>query len=169
MRTLAIGFAALAWVWLTTMSAGAAVSVEIVNFGTFTARMTSFKDNPNDPTGRVGVADDIHLVEQTDRLCARLGVQFGIRFKLVAPSSTGVVPLRIVTRFPPEGIVNAKGRRFADIESTQILLPGAETVELYGFDEPFELVAGVWRFEIHHAGRKVAEQRFTVATHCGIS
>jgi hypothetical protein len=137
----------------------------ITSYGTFAARATGFKANPTDPTGREGVADDLHLIEQTDRLCARLGVHFGFAFTLVSPG----IDRGIVTRFPPDGIVNPKGERFAETDGIHTMIVGADTVRLYSFDEPCELAAGVWTFEIHHHGTKIAEQRFAVATQCGIS
>lgn len=144
--------------------------VEIRSYGLFTARTTGFKPNPTDPSGREGMADGVGLIEQTDRLCARLGVNFGIEFRLVSASGgMGMAPLRIVTRFPPDGIVNAAGKRFTSTEATHTMLVGTETVRLYTFDEPWEMVAGVWSFEIYQGDARLAEQRFTVATQCGIS
>ena len=144
------------------------VRIEVIAAGTFTARSVGSKANATDPTGREDTVDDVVLREATDRVCARLGVAFGIDYRLTGAGSEPVT-LRIVTRFPEAGIVNASGTRFALTESTSELASGENTVRLYAFDERWEMVAGVWSFEIYLRDRKLAEQKFIVMTDCGTS
>lgn len=144
-------------------------AVEIVEAGTFTGRHERREPSPKTASGAINIVSDRRLIEATDRICARLGVYFGVTFLVKgAPAGSDIV-LDLVTRFPEPGVVNAKGVRFSHNEFTSPAIIGARNVRTYSFDEPWELVPGRWIFEFHYKGRKVGETSFQVMTTCETS
>lgn len=148
-----------------------AARISILSYGTYSVENEVHEPSAADPTGRRGRVTGVRLIEQVDYICARLGVRFGIEYAL-APGSTDpglAKPLRLVMRFPEEGIVNDKGQRFLTSDWDRILVPGLPNVSLYHFEESWEMVPGPWSFEFYDGDVKIAEQKFTVSTRCGIS
>lgn len=146
--------------------------VTILSYGTYSVETEVHEPNAADPTGRRGRVTGVRLIEQVDYICARLGVRFGMEYAL-APGSDGASPapraLRLVMRFPEEGIVNDKGQRFLTSDWDRVLVPGLPNVSLYHFEEAWEMVPGSWSFEVFDGDVKIAERKFTVSTRCGIS
>ena len=96
-------------------------------------------------------------------VAANLGVQFGFRYIPVGEPRGGAVALRLVTRLPGQGARNpANGQIVARTEEAVSAVMGAPLVSGYKFDAAWEMVPGVWTFEIWDRERKMAEQRFTV-------
>ena len=158
---------------LVAAAAQEPVAIAITAYGTYTSKLQSKDPTDTAVTGFINRVTDVKLIEQTDKLCARLGLDFGLDY-LVHGTTAGVRPgapveLQMVTRFPAPGIVDPQGRRFATSTYTQQTSIGGTGYRSYTFEYAWEIVAGEWVFEFHHRGRKIAEQRFTVATACGIS
>ena len=155
-----------AWLGLTGVALGQAVRIdrlELVESGTYAARETGATAAPGSPTGDVKEQSDVRLVDSSSRIPARLGVNFGIRFRSVGAPDGAAVALRSVWRIPDPGIRNPKTgnlyrQRLTDF-TTQI---GSVHLQGYGFDEPWELATGTWVLEIWSGDRKLLEQAFTV-------
>ena len=146
--------------------------ITILSYGTYSVETEVHEPSTADPTGRRGRVTGARLIEKVDYICARLGVRFGMEYVL-APGSADAGPstraLRLVMRFPDEGIVNDKGQRFLTSDWDRVLVTGLPNISLYHFEEAWEMVPGSWSFELFDGDVKIAEQKFTVSTRCGIS
>lgn len=99
-------------------------------------------------------------IEATQEVPARLGVKFGMRYRLVGKRADDA-PLTLLYLTP--GVIGADGKRHDKFEVTQALLPEAPNdVMAFEFSEPGELVKGEWRFLVFQGDRLLAEQHFTV-------
>lgn len=144
-------------------------AITITEFGVYTSKLQYKEPSETAATGFINRVTDIKLVEQTDKICARIGLSFGVYYQVTGTPVGAPVVLQMVSRYPAPGVVDAKGRHHAISTFTSNGTVGATSFRSFTFEYAWEMLAGEWVFEFHHKGRKVAETRFTVATACGIS
>ena len=85
------------------------------------------------------------------------------------PTGT-VVPLRMVTRFPPPGLRDpetGEARRHQEVKVLKTI--GTRHFRAYTIHEGWEMVPGTWAFEIWHRDQKLVEQAFVVLPACGVA
>lgn len=107
---------------------------------------------------------NLKLETSTDRVPARAGTMFGFRYQIVGQPLGEPVLLKFVTRFPRPGLIppGSRGEPVTVNEYTSPRAIGDIFWRGYGFDEPWELVPGVWTFEIWSGDNKLIEKSFTV-------
>jgi Domain of unknown function (DUF3859) len=173
MRSFMTRLAALSALWLTLMPLTALAQlvdgITVLEAGTFTGRHEGRQASPRTASGTINIVSDRKLIEATDRICARLGVFFGVSYVLQGSPNGANVMLDLVTRFPEPGMINAKGQRFQQNEFPSLGVIGERGVRTFSFDEPWELLAGTWVFEFHYKGRKIGQTSFEVMTTCEVS
>ena len=137
--------------------------IEIVEWGLFRHDVQAQMDSPESPSGAKKLVDNVRLQQATTTVPALVGMKFGIRFKIVgSPPGTPVV-LKVVFRFPSQGLTNpAKGKTYSDYESHSNAVVGEVTYRGYGLDYDWEVETGPWTLEVWHQGRKLAEKTFMV-------
>jgi hypothetical protein len=145
-----------------TLPCGTPARFELLSFGIYDVRQGEAQDAPRTASGVYRVQSGFELVRQTDVIEAAPARVFGLGFRIVGDRTAGDVPMDWVTRFPDGGITNAAGERFMRDEMACEVPLGAVTYRSYSFDEPWEMVPGVWVFEFRCDGQRIAEQRFTV-------
>ena len=136
--------------------------VEIYEFGTYTS-------SPETQVGwshqgrRKTVADEIYLLDATQTVVARIGIQFGFRFRISGQPGQRSVPVKLVMKIPPPGMLAAQNIKpiMAD-EYAWFGSFGARNFFTLSFEERSDLVPGIWTFEIWIAGKKQAERKFNV-------
>jgi hypothetical protein len=141
---------------------GAVYRVDILGAGLFSVQRTKSITDPGVAAGRRYEAN-MRLIRSTTSVTARIGVSFGMNYRLVGPRAGDSVAVRVVWRFPPQGLVNpARGEPQYQSEHTITQLVGGVSANTYTFDEPWEMVPGVWVLELWHGDRKLAEMAYTV-------
>src|SRR5262245_26561804 len=136
--------------------------IEILEAGIYSVDRIKSIDDPNLVTGKRNISD-LRLIQQTTEVPARVGVTFGFRYRIGGENTGSMVPLKIVTRFPQEGLRNparAETQYRDDYMSSVVV--GQDVTTAYTFEAPWEAVPGVWVFEIWQASRKLGEQAFNV-------
>jgi hypothetical protein len=136
--------------------------VDIVEYGIFSGPSGPRTKNSNTVSGYTTASTDLNLVSPTEAVPARLGVRFGIKYVIIGSPQGGRVKLTWLTRFPPGGLTNPRGRHFRDNKFTQAAKIGVPTYRTFSFDEAWEAVPGDWIFEFYYKGRKVGEKKFSV-------
>jgi hypothetical protein len=137
--------------------------VEILKFGSFVINNGADRiPDANAATGWRGTFNAYDQTAQTATICARLHETFGIEYIVHGSPDGAAVPVQTIVRFPPAGIVNDKGARFASHTEDVMETLGAKRGQFYSFDEPYELVPGPWVFEFHYQGRMIGSQAFAV-------
>lgn len=146
---------ALAALMLVSAVAGAEVRVQgPVEYGVFQTRHQDFQ-----PGERV-LTQTSQTLEHTDRVPARLGSKFGLRYRLEGKVAEDA-PLTLLYLTP--GVITPDGQRHDKFEVVQKLVPGAaQDVMAYEFTEHHEVVPGQWHFMVFQGDRLLAEQRFIV-------
>lgn len=120
-------------------------------------------DSPQTSTGKGISKPVIELVRSTDRIPLIRGARMYLQYRLwPLPAQPAWVDLRRVLRHPemvlPDG-TKSTGSDYIikrKVSSNQVIAYTG-----YGFDEEYELVEGVWEFEIWHGDRKLIGQKFT--------
>jgi len=137
--------------------------VDIVEKGIYQLDIASKTQSDSSPTGQHNTVTGIRKIEQTTTISARLGMHFGLRYMVVGEPKDALVPITIVTIFPKQGVYNPDKRQtFYRDERTTNRTVGKVSYTGYTFENPWELVPGVWTFQFWYQGRQLAEQSFTV-------
>jgi hypothetical protein len=136
------------------------VSVTIFEHGIYTAEIVRTEKLPNGFNSNI--VDKLCHVMTTGSVPARMGLQFGFRFRVEGAPAGATVELRRVTRFPSP--VKPPGNPVAQPQSEQTLRVrvGSNSYVGYGFDHDWELVHGPWLLEIWQGQRPLARQRFDI-------
>lgn len=116
---------------------------------------------PEEIEQRLDTSDFTH-VRTTRVIPARIGTEFCFRFRTIGDLAVRA-PLRIVTTFPPSGIIGRVSRMPIESEERDLfVLAGFPGIWCWGFDDPDDIALGEWRIELWSQDRKFAEQAFTV-------
>lgn len=105
---------------------------------------------------------EFELIEQTRLIPARPGLVFGATYLISSADFGAYIPMTMVTRFPPGGLLADNGMTFAfdrlpcDVEN------GKTSFQCYSFDHDFEMVPGEWHLELWCKEQIVADHAFTV-------
>jgi hypothetical protein len=138
--------------------------IEIFQTGIFKAKETGTAAAPGTATGQVSNLSDIQHVRTTNAIPGQLGIRFGYRYRIIGAPRGARVTLRMITLIPSPGIRDPKsGNTIVRGEYSRERTIGQEHYRDYGFDDTWEIVPGVWTFEIWQGDRKLSSQTFTVA------
>ena len=134
--------------------------VEIVEHGIYTLDIDATTHDGNG-IGQNQVSNICH-VSTTTMIPMKPTLTFGFRYRVWGPSTDGIERLTKVVTFPTE--VTPPGapkplKSYAEVFSARISMVGYIG---YGFDEPWELMRGIWTFQLFQRGRLLAEQNFTI-------
>jgi hypothetical protein len=98
-----------------------------------------------------------HVATATD-IPGALGVSFGIHYAL----GGGPTAVRSVLFFPPAGLKNPRFPAPAHSYTHDESCDGSDCYDLYALDFPWEVVEGIWTFQIWANGNLVLEKKFRV-------
>jgi hypothetical protein len=157
----------LLFLLLTATSASAQVPqverIDVVEYGIYTANAESRQSMPGSVAGNLTIEKDIRLLQTTRSVPARRGVEFGFRYVAIGAPVGVAVPFHMVTIFPSPGLKNP--RQTADHDRNEFdrtKMIGTTQFRSYVLDNDWEVVPGVWIFQVWYQGRKLAEQKFTL-------
>ena len=160
-------------------------AIEITEYGVYTTASDASSAAPGTASGKIEQVSNIKLVQSTATVPARVGVEFGFRYKIVgqsaaapppqtgttilgiqlgsqqAPPPVPTVNLKYVTRIPKPGMRNPET---GNVTLTNIFYQehkvGEELYRLYRLTERWEVVPGTWTLEIWDGDRKLSSQDF---------
>jgi hypothetical protein len=161
MPLIAIRWLAFALVLLAgTAEARESVGVEILQYGLFRADIVARQRGDGGISHNV--VDNICHLATTQTVPMKVGVHFGIRYKVTGPVTGELVLLRKVLRYPAV-MTPPSPARPASVLSNFVELPvGTTTYTEYALEQPWELVPGIWTFQFFDRDRMLAEFSFTV-------
>jgi hypothetical protein len=137
--------------------------IEIVEYGVYAAPSANTVAAPGTASGVVHEVPQIKLVEKTQTIPARVGVRFGIEYRIVGSATDNQVNLKRMTIFPGGGLRNpSTGKVVTRDEATEPHAIGDLQYSGYVFDDPWELVPGTWTIELWFEDKRLASQSFTV-------
>jgi Domain of unknown function (DUF3859) len=145
---------------LATPVAAQNLTATIVEHGIYTAETVRVEKLPNGFNSNI--VDKICHIVTTESVPAKLGVQFGYRYRLDGGPAGALVMLRRVTRFPAP-IKPENGPPAQSVSEHNISMKvGATSYVGYGFDHAWEMVSGTWSLEIWQGDRLLVGQDFEI-------
>jgi hypothetical protein len=132
--------------------------------GIYRAEVVGFTPQPRTATGKTNQLANIEKLETTTTVRARLGVSFGFEFKLEGAADLAQAPVTMVVVLPKAGLRNPDTQKHITREEWQPSLKRAGDVMFVGYslEHTWEVVPGLWKFEIWQNERKLGEQSFCV-------
>ena len=140
---------------------------EITDYGIITKTSTQkgMMDDPSAPgeTVRLYSARDMTFLSTTTRIPAKLGLRFGVSYKISNLPKTQYINLTTQILHPPmtgsDGSIKTEAHWSRRVEVRNGFTFGGES---YRFDEPFELLPGKWIIILYYEGIKLFEKEFQV-------
>ena len=138
---------------------------EIIEFGIYErGQIVGEFAPPNRGYRRQLVADMTHL-ETATIIPGRLGITFGIRYRVIGNGFGFPVPVKVVIRFPQQGLLSPEDPEpMLSDEYEKLEILGSDSFSAHTFDKQWEIEPGIWRIEIWSGDEKLAEKEFEVVT-----
>ena len=164
LSTIAAAFLALA---LLLASGGAADAqaqprAQVYEFGTYASQ-----GGTEIGTTRQGIVRSqttgIKQLEATRKVMGRIGVQFGFRYRVTGVRPGTLLPLTIVAKFPPPGVLARDSQKpIVKDDYVDVTTAGKDDFLTWTFEMRSDIVPGIWSFEIWSGDAKLADENFEV-------
>jgi hypothetical protein len=137
------------------------ISFEIFEYGLYSGSDGNSVYDSLAPTQQKLMGGDVCLLEQTNVIKASLGDKFGISF-VVKGNDGESVPLTFIYRFPE--MEDPKTHRKIMEYRTNVRTKQSVDISrmLWDFTEEWELVPGVWIFEVYYKDKIALQKEFVV-------
>jgi hypothetical protein len=139
---------------------------EVLWAGLYQAVVVGRITQPGTASGITNELAGTRKIKQTTTVEGRLGISFGMEYLLVGSPAGADVPITIVVTLPKEGLHNPANPEPTYREQWRPApktIGGANIVG-YTFEHTWEIVPGLWTFEVWWEEHKLAEQSFCVVT-----
>jgi hypothetical protein len=137
--------------------------IDIVEAGLYRAQTASVAEAPDTASRQRNILSETVLLAPTTRIEAKIGVHFGIRYRVVGRPNNAVVKLVSATQYPAPGLKNPKSdTNQMRGEHSLFATIGQINYRGYVFEHDWELVPGAWTIELWDGKRKLASQTFEV-------
>jgi hypothetical protein len=132
--------------------------------GLYEAEVGGSIAQPDTAAGRTNELFNTRKLRATTTVEGRLGASFGLEYALIGKPAGASVPITIVVRLPKAGLKNpAKPERTYREQWVAAPKPiGSSNFVGYTFEHTWEVVPGLWIFEIWSDDQKLGEQSFCV-------
>ncbi len=152
------------WPSLALAQAPRVERIEVIEAGFYTAQETGQTKVAPDSVGRRDtVTNNPKFLKSAPQESARVGTEFGVRFRTIGHPRNAKVELRSVWKIPEPGIKDPKsGTVYRESVADFTTNVGTSHVRGYSFDNPWEVVRGVWALQIWQDNRKLLEHSFTI-------
>jgi hypothetical protein len=109
----------------------------------------------------------VRHIESTSVIPARRCVSFGFEYLILGTPSGADIPIKMITRFPEQGLRNPETGKTTDRNETRVgRRVGQRHFRAYTLEQSWEVVLGTWTFELWYGDRKLAEQSFKLVDPC---
>jgi Domain of unknown function (DUF3859) len=146
--------------------AGAAPRIdraEVTRPGVYSAKVTKKIADKTISTGNRNLVKKVHLVEITTLIHAKPDMFFGLEGTVFGAPNGMRVPVRIVWHYPHPGLVNPEthAAKLTDDYMDDVVI-GREFQFFWELTQDWQIVPGVWTFEMWYKDRRLIKQEFTL-------
>jgi hypothetical protein len=136
--------------------------IEITDYGIYSSERTNdTKAAPGTATGLVTNRTSTTLIKTTTTVPARIGSQFGFRYRVIGQANGAIVNLKRIILVPQPGMRNpATGNTTVRDEYAYQKAIGGTGFASYALDDEWEVVPGTWTIEIWDGNGKLASKSF---------
>jgi hypothetical protein len=146
------------------------VSIErmnIANAGIYELKIKKTIGDPNLAGRSRYVVTGVRRIRNTTSIPARMCTNFGFEYIILGAPPNADVPIKMVTIFPSVGLRNLDtGQTTYRHETVVNRSIGKVHFRTFTLESAWELVPGVWTFELWYRDRKLGEQSFTLTAPC---
>jgi len=151
--------------WSSLAAAQDATRIEVYEYGLYELGPALGEYAPPNMGYRHETVSDIRHIETTRIVPGRIGVSFGVRYRVQGNGLGFAVPLTVVLKFPPQGLYSHDYRDTLYIDETEMIETlGEDSYSGITFDEQWEIEPGIWTFEFWSGDTKLGEEQFEVIT-----
>lgn len=139
--------------------------ITIVESGLLEARKVDQMATPGTASGHTSVLDSVVFYESSRRVPARVGVQFGVRYRITGVPSGQEATIRTKWLVPAPGMRNPLTGKVTRVdEADETVVTGTDRLAGYKFSQAWEVVPGQWTLELWSDDRKLGSVTFTVGS-----
>lgn len=139
--------------------------ITIVESGLLEARKIDQLATPGTATGHTSVLDSVVFYESSRNVPARIGVQFGVRYRIAGMPSGQEATIRIKWLVPAPGMRNPLTGAVTRVdEADETVTIGTDRLAGYKFSQAWEVVPGKWTLELWSDDRRLGSVTFTVGS-----
>jgi hypothetical protein len=136
---------------------------ELIDYGIYELKPTGEKRSaPKLASGSWTVTSNPRLVKKTDVIPERLGVSFGVRYRLKGAPEGDLVEITVEVINPP-GVLNTRTGKPVPVEQHNVTIAmGKLDYRGIGFETPADLIPGEYKLRIKVGSKVVLEKAFQV-------
>jgi len=137
-------------------------AVEITAFGVFQDYGKQFERGYSATGPGTYSLEYVRFVEFGSEIPGELGINFGIQY--IIHSVPKGKPFRVtgVITYPDKGLVSPDGEIYKSSQEDMIVNLGEKNFYGFGFDKPWEIIPGEWKFQIKHNDAVLAQKTLIV-------
>ena len=140
---------------------GSVERIDVTDYGIYTAEKSEAA--PKTKNLRHYAVENVAIVSMTDTVQALPRVKFGLRYRIIGDPLDTRVTVKIVVKYPPQGVVSPKTGLLHDFTYTVTdHIGGMYSFAGYSADEAWELVPGVWTLQLWVGEKMYVEKSFTM-------
>jgi hypothetical protein len=164
MEAMKIKFSLILLLLLTPVLNGDVVvrAVEITAFGVFKDYGKQFERGYSATGPGTYSLEYARFVDFKSEIPGELGISFGIQY--IIHSVPKGQPFRVtgVITYPGKGLVSPNGEIYKSSQEDMIVKLGEKNFYGFGFDKPWEIIPGEWKFQIKHKDAVLAQKTLVV-------
>ena len=162
MNRVVYALVALCWSMPASATDMAIKAAEITAFGTFEAGAEQHESLVRAEAPASDEVSDYRFVHFTNKIPARLGVEFGIEYVINSAPKGGAMQITHVIRYPGKGLAQPTGKTLKMSRERLKVRIGYPVLHGFGFDQASEIVPGDWVFEVWKNGTRLLRKKLTV-------
>jgi hypothetical protein len=137
-------------------------AVELTAFGTFADYGKKFERGYSQSGPGTESLEYVRFADITTQIPGKLGTSFGIQY--IIHSSPKGQPFRVtgVIVYPGDGLVTPEGYVYQSSQESIEIKIGEKSFYGFGFDHPWEIIPGDWKFQIRRGDAILAQKILTV-------
>lgn len=132
-----------------------------LSYGIYQSKSVAKDGRISEATTEHSVIDDIILVKKTDRVKAKLGVEFGAAYVLKS-SRSDTITLEIEWVYPKEIKDPTNEAKVKNIRYAIELPTNFENNSNYTLESDYEVVTGEWQLNIYFKNKAIYRKTFTL-------
>ncbi|MFN6943351.1 MAG: DUF3859 domain-containing protein [Cytophagaceae bacterium] len=144
----------------TSKDSSEKIEVNEIQYGICETKRARIENMESSPSGNHIRSTEFSLVEQTDRIPGNIGQKFGVEF-IIKSTIENYIFVEQVWMFP-KSIIDDEGKTFNELRYKIKKPTNKKTYSTYTLEKEYEIVKGVWTYQMFYEGEKIYERKFYV-------
>jgi Domain of unknown function (DUF3859) len=137
-------------------------AAEITAFGVFKEYGKQFERGYSATGPGTDSLEYVRFVDFKHEIPGQVGISFGIQYVIHSKPKGKPIEVTGIIVYPEEGLTSPEGEVYNRSEETMSVNLGEKHFYGFGFDKPWEIVPGEWKFQIRHNQSVLAQKTLIV-------